>query len=160
MPFISDKQLESLQSFVGRQKARTAKAIAKTKERTDEFVSAAECVGAAGAMGYIRGMREDAEGVWNLPFIKADVEMVTGLAMMGTSFFNLWGKYDKHILSMGTGIMAHYTGQIMRKLAKTGSFSQVAGDWGSPNVGALPEGIRTPMGQDPVAAALRRSGIA
>lgn len=170
MPFISDSQIAKIQSFVGKQKARANAVKAKAEEKAGEMIATLECVGGAAAMGYIRGKREDAAGVWNAPFVKFDMELLTGLSFVGLALFDVFGKYDQHAHNIGNGILAHYSGQVMRKMAKTGSFSQVAGrriGMMPQHVGALPQHAvpgfnRTQFGApfaDPVAAALAEAGV-
>jgi hypothetical protein len=157
MPFISDAQVAKLQSFASASKSRIAKAKERAQEKAGEVKSTLECVGAAGLMGYVRGKREDAAGVWNAPFVKFDMELMVGLTTVGCAYFDLFGKYDEDVLMAGNGILAHYTGQVMRKMAKTGSFSMVAGSRHH-TIGQLNEGYADPHA-DPVAAALARSGV-
>jgi hypothetical protein len=171
MPFISDAQLAKVQGFVAKQKARANSAKEKAEEKAGEMKGTLECVGAAAAMGYVRGKREDAAGVWNAPFVKFDMELLTGLSLVGLAFFDVFGKYDDDVLNMGNGILAHYSGQVMRKMAKTGSFALVAGTGANlherAGIGALPQHDPTSfnptqMGSpyaDPVAAALDESGV-
>lgn len=174
MPFISDAQLSNLQSVYQKQKSQLSnlKKSTKVKEKANQVKSTLECVGAAAAMGFIRGKREDAAGVWNAPLVKFDMEALVGITLVGTALFDVFGKYTDDVLMAGNGILAHYGGQVMRKMAKTGSFSMVAGH-GHPalaghRVGnALPQ--RAPHGYDPtqfsspyadpVAAALAQSGL-
>lgn len=159
MPFISDAQLSKIQGFVANQRNRASRAAAKAEEKAGEMKSTLECVGAAAAMGYARGKMEDASGVWNVPLVKFDVELVAGTALVAGVFFDLFGKYDEDALNVGNGILAHYAGQVMRKTAKTGSFTQVAGAGHAPH--QLP-GMSMPMGSphaDPVAAALADSEL-
>lgn len=174
MPFISDAQLAKVQSFVGKQKARANAVKIKAEEKAGEMISTLECVGGAAAMGYVRGKREDAAGVWNAPFVKFDMELLTGLSFVGLALFDVFGKYDDHAHNIGNGILAHYSGQVMRKMAKTGSFSQVAGARYGRAVGMMPQHVgalpqhavpgfgRTQYGSpyaDPVAAALAEAGV-
>ena len=155
MPFISDQQLSKVQSFVGAQKMRANRAKMLAEEKAGEMKATLECVGAAGAIGYARGKFEDASGVWNAPFVKFDVELLTGLSLVGMAFFDLFGKYDEDVLNAGNGVLAHYTGQVMRKMAKTGTFSMVAGSHTLPSRRAHSTSVHA----DPVAAALARSGL-
>lgn len=159
MPFISDAQLTKIQSFVANQKNRASKAAQVTAQKANEMKSTVECVGAAAAMGFARGKLEDEAGVWNVPFVKADVEMVAGIALVGGVFFNLFGKYDEDVLNVGNGILAHYTGQVMRKTAKTGSFSMVAGAHGSPAPHHQLPASMAGLHSDPIAQALADSGL-
>ena len=172
MPFISDAQLAKVQGFVQKQKARANSAKEKAEEKAGEMKGTLECVGAAAAMGYLRGKREDEFGVWNAPLVDFDMELLTGLSLVGLAFFDVFGKYDDDVLNMGNGILAHYSGQVMRKMAKTGSLSMVAGSnprgfHSRAGVGALPQHDPTSFNAtqfgspyaDPVAAALAESGV-
>jgi hypothetical protein len=155
MPFISDTQIAKLQTSYGSMQARMARAKEKAEEKAGEFKQLAEVVGAAGAMGFIRGKMEDkSTGAFNIPGTTIDVELVTGLALIGTGMLDMFGKYDEDVLNAGSGVMAHYAGQVFRKWGKTGDLSLIAGgsfpgqaSYGS--YGGLPA-----VGQDALAQAL------
>lgn len=168
MPFLSETQLARVQDTVQKLKAKAANAGKKAvkSQKASEVKSTIECVGAAGAMGFLRGKLEDDAGVWNLPFVGIDAELTAGTLLIGGALFDLFGKYDEDVLSMGQGVMAHYVGQVMRKMSKSGkaegrflgSFSQVAGT--GPAHRGLPQ-ARTQMSSrhaDPVAQALAAQG--
>ena len=172
MAFISDQQLSKVQNYVQKQHMTVAKAKAKAEEKFGEMKGTLECVGAAAAMGYLRGTKESPDGIWNAPWVEVDMELLGGLTLVGLSFFDVFGKYDDDVLNMGNGILAHYSGQIMRKMGKTGKFPRpaVAGSSyisGSRSVGALPQYDRTSYGRtqlsspyaDPVAQALAEAGV-
>lgn len=141
MPFISDSQVNKIRSEFAKQKAKAANAVARVNKnkKAQEVRSSLETVGAAGAMGFLRGKFEDDAGVWNVPFIGFDYELVTSIAMIGSGMFELWGKNSQLNTSMingGNGIGAHWFGQTMRKMSRAGkmegrilgSFTQVAGN--------------------------------
>lgn len=166
MPFMSDKELAKTQGFFAKQKDRAKRVAEKAREKQEEFVSTMECVGGAAAMGYLRGWRE--KGGNQFTIMGADIEMITGISLIGMSYFDLFGKWDKDVLNIGNGIMAHYTGQVARKFAVqgwqgTGSLIGME----PAHVGALPQhapfsGPATQMGSpyaDPVASAIDESGI-
>jgi hypothetical protein len=149
---ISESQMAKLKEKFAQGKASLSnyKKRMTREKKSDQVFQVATAVGAAGAMGFLRGKQEDASGVWNVPVVKMDVEMIAGVAAVGAGFFEVLGdKMSTHALNAGVGILAHYGGQVARKFAKTGDFSQVAG---SPEIGALP-------GYDPIhAAAARNAG--
>ncbi len=163
MPLISEAQLAKIQSRFASERMRAQKVRQKAEEKASEMKSTLECVGAAAAVGWLRGKYEQPDGSWNTPFVAVDMELIIGAAAVGASFFDLFGKYDEDVLNAGNGILAHYTGQVMRKFGKTKTFSMVAGDM----VGALPQYDPTSYNPtqhasphaDPVAAALGMSGV-
>lgn len=150
------------------------------EEKLDQMWSIGEAVGSASVVGFLRGKFEDANGEWRVFNTPMDWEMVIGLAPLLSGIAGAWGRYDKHMVNIGNGILAHYSGQLTRKWAKTGSFTLAAGDYGSLHGGmpsvvgaghpALGVGsnwdpvsfnatqISAPY-DDPVAMALAQSGI-
>lgn len=164
MPFISDNQVAQLRekfaSLKGSVKKQKEKMVAQQKAQ--QGIAIMTSVGAAGAMGFIRGKREDAAGVWNAPFVKFDMELLTAGLLGTVGFFELGGKAaSPHLVNAATGIMSHYTGQICRKMAKGEGFTMVAGQ---PDFGALPTHVGVnPMhvgnDLDPVESALRDAGL-
>jgi hypothetical protein len=164
MPFISDTQIARLQGSYASMQNKMAKAKAKAAEKAGEFKQLAEVVGSAGAMGFIRGKMEDkSTGAFNIPGTSIDVELIVALALVGTSMLDLFGEFDEDVLNAGSGILAHYTGQIARHWGKTGQFSFIAGAQfpGQGNYGAyagLPHaGVN--VGQEALARALSQSAV-
>lgn len=168
MAFINDRQLATLQTYVDRTKNSASKAKEKAQEKAGEMISVMEAAGAAGAMGYARGKFEQADGSWNVPGTKIDMELAIALGGIGAVFFDLFGKYDEHVLSASNGILAHYTGQVARKWAKTGQFSSIAGGYDIVGQNMMlgqfapnqfnPTQFGSPY-SDPVASALAQSGV-
>lgn len=182
MPFISDRELNKLQGWADRSKERGKKLAAKAREKAEKSVHLAEAVGAAGAMGFVRGKFENkTTGEFNIPGTKIDIEMVVGILGVGAAlgFEKSLGKWGDDVLAMSGGILAHYTGQLARKFARTGQFTMVAGDGGGLDmfgsnggvdaaqlsVGSNwdptsfhPTQISAPF-DDPVAMALAQSGV-
>lgn len=161
MPFISDAQLARVQSSFGSMKSKVDRAKAKAEEKAGEFKQLAEVTGAAAAMGFIRGKMEDkATGAFNIPGTSIDIELIAALALIGTSMLDMFGKYDEDVLNAGSGIMAHYAGQMFRHWGKTGNFALIAGNQfpGQGPYGAyagLPQaGMNVGVGQDVLARAL------
>lgn len=163
MPFISDRELAKVQTAVSANQTRMARARAKAAEKAGEMKQVLEVVGAAGALGFLRGKMEEADGAWNIPGTTIDIEMAAGLLLVGTAFFDIFGKYDEDVLNAGGGVLAHYAGQVFRKFGKTGQLSLVAGT----HIGALPQYDPTSYSRtqlaspyaDPVAQALAQSGV-
>lgn len=158
MAFINDRQLATLQTYVDKTKQRATKAREKAEEKAGEMINVLEAAGAAGAMGYARGKFEQADGSWNVPGTKIDIELAVGLAGVGAVFFDLFGKYDEHVLSASNGILAHYSGQVARKWAKTGKFSMIAGNNMLVGSNHMMFGQDTQYA-DPLVAALAHSGL-
>lgn len=143
MPMMSNTQLARLQDrFAAMDKSRkNALAQMKDKKKTQLGLEMVETVGAGAAIGLARGYMEEADGTWNVPGIPGvDAEMALGLALQGAALFNLGKQYNSHLAAVGNGVMAHYTGQIFRKFAKTGKLTLIAGggsEEGLPFVGSL-----------------------
>jgi len=157
MPFISDTQIQRLQGSYATMQNKMERIKKKAEEKTGEIKQVAEVVGAASAMGLIRGKMEDKNtGAFNIPGTSIDIELVAALALIGTSMLDLFGKFDEDVLNAGSGIMAHFAGQIFRHWGKTGQFALIAGQqfpgqgaWGS--YSGLPH---AGVGQDQLARAL------
>lgn len=127
MPFISDQQIARLQSAHANVLARVDTAKKKAMEKAGEIKEVCEIVGGAGAIGFARGKLEDASGAFNIPGTSIDVELVVGMGLVGAGMMDALGKYDNDAIAVGSGVLAHYVGQITRKWAKTGTFSPIAG---------------------------------
>jgi len=167
MPYITDTQLARVQGVMNKAKDKASKARAKAQEKMGDVIATGEAVGAAAAMGFIRGKMEKDGKQFVIPGTTIDIELLVGLAGVGSAFFDLFGKYDKDVLNMSNGILAHYSGQVFRKFAVSGNFAAVAG---VPGIGALgagdnfdpvsynPTQFASPYA-DPVAAALASSGV-
>jgi hypothetical protein len=130
MPFISDGHIAAIQQRFGKMNealhSKKAKDIATKK--ADEIKETVEIVGAAAAMGFIRGKMEAADGSFNIPGTAVDVEMVVGVGLVAAGMLEALGKnYNEDLLAVGNGVLAHYVGQIARKWSKTGAFTMVAG---------------------------------
>jgi hypothetical protein len=129
MPFISDQQIAKLQSIHASAVNKAQSAKAKAIEKAEEIKTVAEVVGAAGIMGFARGKLEAPDGSFNVPGTNVDVELAVGLALTGAGMLEALGKssMNEDILNAGSGVLAHYVGQIARKWGKTGTFSPIAG---------------------------------
>lgn len=106
-----------------------------SKEGAKVAIEVVETVGAAAAMGFIRGKLEDkTTGKFVIPGTEIDIELAVGVGLTGAAFASetmgkFLGKYDQDAMRVGLGILAHYAGQIGRKTAETGTFSlSVAGN--------------------------------
>lgn len=157
MPFISDAQLAKVQNVVAKYENAAVKAKAVAAQKAGEAKVVAEAAGAAGAMGYLRGMREKDGKDFNIPYTTIDIELVTALGLVGTAMFDLYGKYDPDALAAGIGLLAHYSGQVGRNWGKTGSFGLVAGAYGgNPLLAAGMVGVAP---HSALASALGQSGL-
>lgn len=125
--------------------------------------------GAAFAVGYVRGTKEDPNtGAWNIPGSTVDWEAAAAILLAASAFgaaYNPKTKPYANFLCFGAlGVGCHYLGQIGRKMGRTGKWSTVAG---VPGIGALPQyspesynptQFSAPYG-DPVASSLASSGV-
>jgi hypothetical protein len=132
MPFISDAQVSRVQATIGSLSAKANRAKAAAEKQADNMMKVAEIVGAGAAIGFVRGKMEkpDAAGVagtFNIPGTQIDIEMAVGLGLTGASLFEVFGKWDDDALNVGSGVLAHYAGQVFRNWGKTDSFALVAG---------------------------------
>jgi hypothetical protein len=82
-----------------------------------------EVVGGAAAMGYLRGMREKEGKDFNLPKTTLDMELLVGMGLSGAALFELFGKWDDDAINVGSGMLAHYAGQVFRNYGKTGKMT-------------------------------------
>ncbi len=130
--------------------------------------------GAAFAMGYIRGTKEDPNtGAWNIPNSTVDVEAAAAILLaagaFGASYSDKTKRYSNWLCFGALGVGCHYLGQIGRKMGRTGKWSTVAGvpGIGGAHVGALPQYSPDsynptqygPPYADPVASSLASSGV-
>lgn len=146
MPFISDSQVGAIQRYVAGAQTQMSRAKAKAEEKVGEVKDVAESVGAAALVGFARGKVEASGKQFTIPGTEIDGELALGLALLGSSMLDMFGKYDQDVQNAGVGVMAHYVGQVARSWGKTGSFSAVAGVGGGMLGGHV--------GSDPLAAAL------
>lgn len=132
MPFISDAQVSRVQATIGSLSARANRAKAAAEKQANNMMKVAEIVGAGAAIGFVRGKMEkpDASGVagsFNIPGTQIDIELAVGLGLTGASLFEVFGKWDDDALNVGSGVLAHYAGQVFRNWGKTDSFALIAG---------------------------------
>ena len=129
MTMLTPAEMHKVQSLVtGAHRAKEkAKELAKEYEQDAKTVG--ETVGGAIVVGFVRGKMEAADGSWNIPGTSVDIEGVVGLGLIGAALSRkVFGKHDADAMQVGSGVLAHYAGQLARKFAKTGTFSLVAGD--------------------------------
>ena len=126
MPFISDAQVSRVQATIGSLSAKANRAKAAAEKQADNMMKVAEIVGAGAAIGFVRGKMEKT-GDFNIPGTQIDIEMAVGLGLTGASLFEVFGKWDDDALNVGSGVLAHYAGQVFRNWGKTDSFALVAG---------------------------------
>jgi hypothetical protein len=126
MPFISDAQVSRVQSTIGNLAAKANRAKQAAQKQADNMMKVAEIVGAGAAIGFVRGKMEKT-GDFNIPGTQIDIELAVGLGLTGASLFEVFGKWDDDALNVGSGVLAHYAGQVFRNWGKTDSFALVAG---------------------------------
>lgn len=170
---IQESQLARLGEQVNSQRAlaQRLKEQLKTKATQDNAVVLGTAGAGAIAFGYLRGRLEAANGAWNVPGTTIDYEAI---AVVALGAFALGGgmiskslkKFEGPATHVCAGVLGHYTGQLARKFAKSGSLSLVAGGFGmlpSPGAGEQSSGYRqTQRGApyaDPIASALAESGV-
>lgn len=137
---ISKAHAARLSEEMQRLKAAPAKLRKRmaASQKANDFLMTGEALGGAAAMGFVRGKMEEADGTFNIPGTTVDAEAITGLALVGVGLADLLRDHSKHALYVGAGILSHYSGQVARKYAKTGTLSLVAGggsEEGAPFVG-------------------------
>jgi hypothetical protein len=129
MPMLTPSEMHKVQSIVSTAHRAKEKAQMLKKEYEQDAKVVAETVGSAIVVGFVRGKMEAADGSWNIPGTGVDIEGVAGLALVGAALSRkVFGKHDADAIQAGSGILAHYAGQLARKFAKTGTFSLVAGE--------------------------------
>lgn len=127
MPIISDTQLARIQNVIASKDRALASVKGNVTSKKKQIIHATEAVGAAGAVSFVRGKLEAADGTWDLPGVPVDIESLIGAGLVVGSFFKLFGTYDDDAGAAGVGILSHYCGQVARKWSKTGNFSHIAG---------------------------------
>lgn len=127
---ISDARLAQYKETLAKAKSAGKRAAVKARERSraNQFKSSAEMLVGAAGVGFARGKMEEPDGTWNIPGTGIDYEMVLGGALTGVGLLQYAGVYSDDLLNIGSGILAHYSGQLARKYAKTGTFTLVAGE--------------------------------
>jgi hypothetical protein len=139
MPIVSDSQLARIQSVVAGANNKMAKMKARAEEKAGELKDGLEIVGAASLMGLIRGYAEakggtDGQGQFVIPGTAIDIELISGLTLVGLGMSDLLGKYDNDSLMLGYGILAHYAGQVARNSTRESvaagkmQFKSIAGE--------------------------------
>jgi len=136
---ISPREAGKIMSTVSNQK-KTIERLRKGKE-VEKVVQVAETLGAAGAIGWLRGKMQQPDGSWNIPGTTIDIELVAGVGLLGMSYAKMLGKYDDDANAMALGVLSHYMGQVGRKFGATGQFSLVAGTEEIVGVGSLQQAL-------------------
>jgi len=132
MPFISDTQIAKVQSTIGGLAARANRAREKAEQKAGDMKKVAEIVGGGAAIGFVRGKWEANGDAFVVPGTSIDMQLAAGLALSGAAMFEVFGKYDQDALNVGSGVLAHYAGQILRNYGKravgdTSPISYIAG---------------------------------
>lgn len=97
-----------LKHYFGKwQNARNAaKRVAEENEkRIENVIGTVEVVGAAWAISYWNGKSGPAAGQ-AYQLMGYDADLVLGAALVGLGLFELAGKYDEHLYSLGAGSLA------------------------------------------------------
>lgn len=126
MPFISDTQIARVQSTIGSLAARANRVKEEAMKKAGDMKKVAEIVGGGAAIGFVRGKMEK-DGAFTIPGTQIDIELAVGLGLTGAAMFDVFGKYDEDAMNVGSGVLAHYAGQVMRNYGKTDQFALIAG---------------------------------
>jgi hypothetical protein len=114
---------------VGHALGRAERTKHEAKARAARAISAGETVAGGLGIGFVRGKMEDANGQWLIPGTTVDIEMAVGAALtLGPILAPMLGidaleDLEEHMLPVGAGVLAHYTGQAGRNFAKTGTLA-------------------------------------
>lgn len=157
MPVLSDSALAKIETAMASANNRYTKLKEKyqKQETIRDMKMTGEALGSAAIFGFLRGKYEQADGTFNLPYLAVDAELAVGMALLGCSYLNMFGKYDEDFASAGLGIMSHYVGQVARKTAKSGSFSMIAGSAPMMIAGSAPMTIGASDGMAALRSALQ-----
>jgi hypothetical protein len=156
MPFISDTQIARVQSTIGSLAARAARARETAARKATDMKKIAEVVGGGAAMGFVRGKMEKDGSAFTIPGTAIDMELAVGLGLTGAALFEVFGKYDDDALNVGSGVLAHYAGQVFRNFGKTDSFALVAGHNYPTHIGTAAGGAaRDLIGQGGMSSSLQ-----
>lgn len=157
MPFLSDSQVERLQNMVQGVQRGKERALAAARERKEELIQIGETVGAAAAMGYVRGKYEKDGSKFVIPGTSIDIQAIAGLAALGAGLARVAGKFDDDLVNVGSGLLAGYAQDVFRAYGKTDSISMVAGrpmvgagshlghQFGQPGVGSMNDHLRSAL---------------
>lgn len=164
---VSHSELNKITRGISRKDAEIERE--RENSRVGKGVALGCSYGAAFAVGYVRGTKEDPNtGAWNIPGTTVDYEAAAAILLAASAFgatYNPKTKAYANWLCFGAlGVGCHYLGQIGRKMGRTGKFSTVAG---VPGIGALPQYDPTsynptqfsPPYADPVASSLASAGV-
>lgn len=127
MPFISGTELAKVENMMAKNDSAREKAKALARRAEEKGIAAAEAVGAAAAIGAIRGKLEAGGTKFVVPGTDLDAQMLLGVALLAGATFKAFGKYSDDFFNAGLGITSAYAFNIGRAFGKTGKVSLVAG---------------------------------
>lgn len=128
MPFISPTELAKVENVLAKSETSKERAKALEKRAKEKGLAAVEAVGAAAAIGAIRGKLEASGQAFVIPGTDLDGQMVIGAGLLVGSTLNAFGKYSNDFFNAGLGIMSSYAFNIGRSFGKTGKVTLVAGN--------------------------------
>ena len=131
MAQISDATLATIRTEITNLRAKAANAMQRARghsaSKSEELKAVGEATLAAGAIGYMRGKYQKADGAWE--FMGVDIELALGLALVALPLSGLkTGLPNKDLSNAGLGIMSHFVGQMARGYATSGKFRLIAGN--------------------------------
>ena len=130
MAFISNTELQKVENLIAKNENAKEKAKAMARRAEEKGIAAAEAVGAAAAIGAIRGKLENGGTKFVVPGTDLDAQMLLGVGLLAGATFKAFGKYSDDFFNAGLGITAAYAFNIGRAFGKTGKMTLVAGGGG------------------------------
>lgn len=128
MPFISHAELAKVENTMARSESQNEKKKALEKRAKEKGIAAVEAVGAAAAIGAIRGKLEASGQRFVIPGTDLDGQMVIGAGLLVAATLKAFGKHSDDFFNAGLGITSAYAFNIGRQFGKTGKASLVAGE--------------------------------
>lgn len=127
MPFMTEKELAKVENVLAKSENAKERSKALEKRAKEKGLAAMEGIGAAAAVGAIRGKLEASGQKFVVPGTDLDAQMLIGVALLGGSVFKAFGKYSDDMFNAGLGITSAYAFSIGRQFGKTGKVDIVAG---------------------------------
>lgn len=126
---LSDSQQMKLREHVKtlEDRAKMAKSRALKAVKDGEVKTVVEAVGAAAAIGYMRGLLERQNKQFVIPGTEIDAGLAIGAGLIVAGMTDLFGKYDNDAINAGAGILAASASQLARNSAKNQKLTFVGG---------------------------------
>lgn len=157
MPFLSDKQMEKLNTFAERAEKAKKRVVEKAEKSAGQAKLVGEVTLGAVLAGYISGRFGDAEGHIAVGGFKFDPGLALGIGGVLSSMFDLWGKHTDDALNVSSGMIGLTAGKYFFGVGSRGKAKgTLIGNAGEVELLGPAGGAGTPssfyLGADPIDA--------